>query len=405
MKKVFQYFLYVITLVLWLFLFQNKFFLLWSGFGNNILNNENRYSLFDEVDDLIDNYYFYDSWVDKKYMMEKSIQAYVDWLKDPYTVFMTAQEESWFEQSLKWSFDFEWIWAVVSKKDYYVLINEVLKKSPAKKAWIRPLDRIIMIWTWNVKDLTISQAVDKIKWKEWTKVNLLIERLENNNEDKKTYEKIEVLREKMSVPSVLSKIFSLSWKNIAYFDIYTIWESTDEILRQDIVDIKSSWDVDWVIIDLRWNWWWYLPVAVQIVSHFIPKWKLVVSAKYKAWDSEEYKSFWYWDLQDIPVVILIDDFSASASEIIALALQEQVWAKLIWIKTFWKGTIQTIEQFKNWDSLKYTVWKWYSPSWKNISHIWIKPDIFVDYDLTGYMVSWVDSQLEVGKKEIMKLLK
>jgi carboxyl-terminal processing protease len=213
----------------------------------------------------------------------------------------------------------------------------------------------------------------------------------------------EVLRDKVLVPSVTSEIFT--WKNkIWYINISIIWEETEKLLKQNINDFKNQ-NIKWIILDLRWNWWWLLPIAVEISSHFVPKDKVIVTAKYKIFNDEIYSSKWYSDLQNIPIVILVDWMTASAWEIIALALQEQIWAKLVWTQTFGKWSIQTMEEFTDTTSLKYTIWKRYSPSNKNIDKIWITPDYIIEFDKDKYIKDKIDNQLEKTKEVINQLIK
>ena len=365
-----------------------------SNDAENITNSE-KYKRFDEIYNILKLDYIDQEKINSWQMLEKAIKAFVDWIDDPYTVYMDADTNSWFEQDLKWEMDFEWIGAVVTKKDYYVLIEETIKESPAFKAWLLPMDRIIIVDTWSVKDLDIYEAVDRIKWPQWTKVRLIIERI-LKDWTKDIIEK-EVVREKLNIPSVTSKVIDLkSGKKVWYVNITLIWEETDNIFRKEILSIKQN-NISWIILDLRWNWWWLLPVAVNVASHFIPEWKVVVSSKYQSLPGEIYNSNWFTDLENYPTVVLIDEITASAWEIIAIALQEQIWAKLVWEKTFWKWTIQTLEDFSDWTSMKYTIWKWYSPSDKNIDWTWVSPDYQVAFDMTGYIENRFDSQLEKAK--------
>jgi carboxyl-terminal processing protease len=140
-----------------------------------------------------------------------------------------------------------------------------------------------------------------------------------------------------------------------------------------------------------------MPIAVEIVSHFVAKWKLVVSAKYKWYENENYYSKWYGEFEWIDTIVLIDGMTASAWEIIAMALQEQAWAKLVWTTSFGKGTIQTMEEFNDGDSLKYTIWKWFAPSEKNINHIWVDPDVTIEFWMENYINNDYDNQLEEAK--------
>jgi carboxyl-terminal processing protease len=155
---------------------------------------------------------------------------------------------------------------------------------------------------------------------------------------------------------------------------------------------------------LRWNGWWFLPIAVEITSHFVPSGKLIVTAKYKTFWDENYYSKWYKDLQSLPTVVLVDGMTASAWEIIAMALQEQKWIQLIWTQTFGKWSIQTIKDFADWATLKYTIWKRYSPQWKNIDKSWVTPNVIIEFDIEKYKKDWLDNQLEEAKQLLINSL-
>jgi carboxyl-terminal processing protease len=101
----------------------------------------------------------------------------------------------------------------------------------------------------------------------------------------------------------------------------------------------------------------------------------------------------------------MDDMTASAGEIIALALQEQIGAKLVGTTTFGKGSIQTMELYDNGDSLKYTIGKRYSPSDKNIDKVGVAPDVEVSLDIDTYLASDIDNQLETAKEVLASMIK
>ncbi len=366
---------------------------------------DKKYERFDEVSEILVESFFEQEKLLSWEMIDAAVKAYVDDVDDPYTVYLDAIQQSWFDASLKGEEDFEWIGAVVRKKEYYVLIEEVLKESPAFKAGVKPLDRIVFVNTGAVKDLTITEAVNRIKGPKWTKVMLIIERFDRKDATKKEIVEIEVTRDKLIIPSVSTKI--LTWdagKTLGYINISIIGEETEHILKREILKLKSK-KIEGIVLDLRWNGGGFLPVAVQIASHFIPQWQLIVSAKYRRWDEEVYKSFGYGDLEEFPVVILINGMTASAGEIISMALQEQIGAKLIGDVTFGKGSIQTLDKFADGDSIKYTIGKRYAPSGKNIDHIGVSPDIEVEFDVDAYVEDAIDNQLEEAKDVLESMIK
>ncbi|MFA5748165.1 MAG: S41 family peptidase [Candidatus Absconditabacterales bacterium] len=360
-----------------------------------------KYERFDEIYNLLQNSYYDKEKLNSGLMIQSALKSYVDAIDDPYTLYMDIQQNSGFQTELKGEMNFEGIGAVVTKKDYYVMIEEVLKSSPAFDAGLIALDRIVMIDSGSTKDLDINQAVAKIRGPKGTKVKLIVERIKKDGQ-KEVLEK-EVLRDKVLVPSVTSEIFTGKNK-IGYINISIIGEETEKLLKQNINDFKNQ-NIKGIILDLRGNGGGLLPIAVEISSHFVPKDKVIVTAKYKIFNDEIYSSKGYSDLQNIPIVILVDGMTASAGEIIALALQEQIGAKLVGTQTFGKGSIQTMEEFTDTTSLKYTIGKRYSPSNKNIDKIGITPDYIIEFDKDKYIKDKIDNQLEKTKEVINQLIK
>lgn len=362
----------------------------WSSLIND------SFQRFDAIYQLLQSSYYDQDKLNTWTMLDYAIKAFVDGIGDPYTVYMDSVQLSWFQEELKGQTDFEWIGAVVSKKEYYVMIEEILKWSPAFQAWLMPLDRIVMVDSWSVKDLDVNQAVAKIRWPKWTKVTLIIERIKKGG-GKEMLEKT-VIRDKLSVPSVTSQIFT-GQKKIGYINISIIGEETENLLQDVVADLKKQ-SVQGIILDLRGNGWWLLPIASEVASHFLPKDVLIATAKYKIYEDEKYLSRWYNDFGDIPMVVLIDGMTASAGEIIAMALQEQGWATLLGTQTFGKWSIQTMDDLTEGASLKYTIGKWYSPKGENVDGSWITPDVLLEFDVESYMSGRIDNQLSKAKEII-----
>jgi len=375
----------------------------------NVVNAEDlglwgkKYERFDAIYNVLQSSYYDIDKLNTGKMLNNALKAYVDAIDDPYTVYMDSEQNSGFQEELKGSSDFEGIGAVISKKDYYIQIDEIVKWSPAFAAGLKILDRIVMINTWATKSLDINQAVDQIRGPKWTKVKLTIERIAKDW-SKEIIEK-EITRDKLVIPSVNGKI--ITWANkeiIGYINISIIGEETENLLKKTLSDFKSQ-KVQGIILDLRGNGWGLLPVSVEIASHFIPKGKLVVSSKYTTFEDEKLLSEWYTDYQNIPMVVLVDWLTASAGEIIALALQEQIGAQLVGTQTFGKWSIQTMDEFDDGASLKYTVGKRYTPNGENIDITWATPDVVVEFDVDKYVATAIDNQLEKAKEVLGKIIK
>ncbi len=363
-------------------------------------SSNNDYEKFDQIWDILKEQYYYEEDLDYDDMFESALKAFVESTWDPYNVYLSTDENESFQEWLEGQQDFEWIGAVVGKRQDWVIIEELIQWAPAFEAWLIPMDIIVQInWTWT-QDLSLQEAVDKIRWPQWTTVDLRIQR----NVDWETeFLDVEVIRDEVNVPSVRWEIKEEDDNNIWYIKISIFWDDTQRAL-QDLIDWFDSDEMDWVILDLRWNWWWFLPMAVSIASYFIPEWMDVVSTNYRTYPSEDYESEWNGFLEDLPLVVLVDEISASASEIIAAALREQVWAKIVWKKTFGKWSIQTLYDFDDWSSLKYTIWAWYPPSWYSVDREWLKPDYEVDFDIEHYEESNVDLQIEKAKEVLIDII-
>lgn len=375
----------------------------------NVINPEtlwlwgSTYERFDTIYSILQNSYYHTEKLNTWVMLDNALKAYVDAIDDPYTVYLDSKQYSGFQWELKWSSDLEGIGAVVSKKDYYIQIDELVKWSPAFKAWLHILDRIVMINTWSTKDLDVNEAVAQIRWPKGTTVKLTIERIAKDT-TKQIIEK-EITREKLTIPSVNSEL--ITWINgqlLGYINISIIGEETENLLKQTLQELQAS-DIKGIILDLRGNGWWLLPVAVQVASHFLPKNALVVSTKYTTFEDEKLYSKGYVGYQWLPVVVLVDGLTASAWEIIALALQEQIGAQLVGTQTFGKWSIQTLEEFADGSSLKYTVGKRYTPHGENIDLTWATPDILVEFDANNYLTNAVDNQLIKAKEVIATMIK
>jgi len=389
--------------------------LIWGGLmiwkQNVVLNkliekHESKYAKFSAIDEILEKEYYDDEILNdsKADMIEWALVGYVWAIDDPHTVYLRKEDNTELMNELENKAGFAGIWAVIEKQENYVVISEILKNSPAARAWLLPLDKIYMVEDKTLEDLTANEVVQLIRWEKWTEVTLFIERdWKNSEEDKRFLVTIE--RDDVSIPSVTSEIFEKDGEKLLYLEVSIISEKTTALLLEEVRDaVESVGKIDWIILDLRWNSWWYLEEAVKLLGHFFPKNEPLVKSKYKAFNDLDYNSEWRWELWNYPIVILVDQLTASAGEIIALKFQEE-WKTIIWMQTFGKWSIQAVENFKDGSSLKYTVWKWYSPNDVNIDKEWITPDIEVERDYEKYKEDGTDNQLETAKEELLKLIK
>lgn len=384
--------------------------MIWKSTPNNyqifdfFWKNNWRYTTFERIDAILKSEYIDQAALvsGENKMLTEAVKAYVNGIGDPYTTYLDAEELSGLQSELEGEWQIEGIGAVVSKKDYYIQIEEIIKWSPAFNAELQPLDRIILIGTWETKDLTTSEAVQKIRGPQGIHVELFIERPQT---DWKTeYLKKEVIRDIIDIPSVRSDVFHYSGHNIWYLEISIFGDQTNRLVNRAITEFIDK-KVEGIIIDLRGNGGGLLTSAVDIAGHFLTPESIVSQTKYHNYQDLNYTSKGFWELKNYPTVVLIDGLSASASEILTLALRDNNNAKVVGSKSFGKGSIQTLQEFSDKTSLKYTVGKRYSPKWISIDKEGIKPDIEVEFNGTGYIEKKIDNQLETAKSTVIELLR
>lgn len=350
-------------------------------YNNSTLNLTKYWSVYD----IIKKEYFDSNTIDNNELLEKSIYWLVSWLWDKHSSYLNKEENRIFNESLSW--DFEWIWAVVEVHPLWAQIDRIIKWSPAKNYDLRTGD-ILITANWEpLEGLNLFEAVEKIKWPAWSKVILEVLR-----EWEETILKKEIIREKIKIPSVDVELLD---GDISYISLNIFWDDTSMEFKKALESAKNT---KWLIIDLRDNGWWYLISAVEILSEFIENWENVVITKYKDEKSNQYyKSINSWEIYNWKIVVLINENSASASEITAWALKDYQKAIIVWKKSYGKWSVQ--EPFDLWDGsmLKLTVAKWFTPKWINIDEEWILPDIEIDFLEEDYTNKY-DRQKEEAKK-------
>ncbi len=373
--------------------------------NSNLLKSQNNWDILDvitnngnldltefwEVYSIIkEKFYTNGETIEKETLVEWAIKWMVEALWDKHSEYMSIEETERFTASLSW--DFEWIWAVVEKTVLWVKIERIIKWSPAKKYWLLKDDIIIKANWEELQDLDLFDSVEKIKWPAWTKVLLEILRAWESD-----ILEIEVIRDKIKIPSIDSKIIEDT--NLWYISINMFWDDTD---REFLTALNSLKNTEWLIIDLRDNGWWYLQKAVIILSSFIEKDKNLVTTKYQQIliRNDIYPSINDWNIYEWKIVVLINWNSASASEITAWALRDYSKAILVWEKSYWKWSVQQTFDMDTWWLLKLTIAHWYTPNDVNINHEWINPDIEVKFEKEDYENQY-DRQLETAK-EVLK---
>jgi len=378
-----------------------------SGNTNNFQKSNNTSSPNTSVDFTL----FWDVWerlsqnfikkeaLDSQKMMYGAISGMVASLDDPYTVFLNPQQNKETKEELQGSF--EGIGAQLGLKDKRIVVIAPLSGTPAEKAGIKPGDWILSIDGKMTDNLSLPEAVSKIRGPKGTKVALSIlhEKAEKPVE-------MEIERDIILVKSVeisfKQQIVNGKNVNYAYLKLSKFGDDTDKEWDLAIDKIKlqeANGGLQGMILDLRNNPGGYLNGAVYVVSEFLNVGQVVVVQENANGSKQSYAVEREGKLIDMPLVVLMNKGSASASEIVAGALSDYGRAKLVGEKTFGKGSVQEAEELPGGAGLHVTTAKWLMPKGKWINGTGIEADIKVQMDEKN---PEKDPQLERAVAELAK---
>jgi len=304
----------------------------------------------------------YASDVDGQKYLYGSIEGGFASLGDPYTMFFTPDQTKDFTNEL--SGELEGIGVKIGVLDDYPAVIAPLDGSPAQKAGLKPRDKIIKVDGVDMKGVSLDEAVTKIRGQEGTKVKLEI--LRDGEKDTKTFE---IERAKLQVKTVEVKYLD----DVAVIELNEFGEDTVTEFSKAAKEISDK-KINKVIIDLRSNPGGLLDGAVGVGNEIFPKDTTVVIEKGKT-TKNEMKTNQDGVLKDAKLVVLVNDGSASAAEILAGAVQDNKRGTIIGGKTFGKGTVQQFEPLSDGSAVKITVAQWLTPSGKSIEKNGITPDI------------------------------
>jgi carboxyl-terminal processing protease len=341
--------------------------------------------LFWDVLKLLEGSYFDELSLDREDELYGAIKGLVNSIEDPYTVFMTPEETNEFQASLEGTL--QGIGAELTIKKDLLTVIAPFKGSPAELAGVKSGDVIYMIDDDFVSDMTLFESIMEIRGEEGTTVKLTILR----DEEEEPLE-ISIERAQIDIPSVELEYMGTD-ERIAYINIYQFSDDTESEFDEAVQDILLN-DVAGVVLDIRYNGGGYLDVAVDILSDFVEGKKTAVITKHR--DSAKNEIYYTNEaglLKDLPLVVLVNEGSASASEILAGAIQDLERGIVMGEKTFGKGSVQVIERLDDGSSLRMTIAKWYTPNDRSIDDIGILPNTIIEMDPTD-VENDIDTQLE-----------
>jgi len=315
-----------------------------------------------------------------------SIEGLTKSYGDPYTTFFNPKQTDFFEESING--EFSGVGMEVGIREGFITVISPLKNSPAEQAGVLPGDILTKIDDTPAIDISLDAAIDLIRGPEGESVVLTVSR-----EGEVNLLEIEIIRDVIEIPSVEYETLDTGESLIS---IHSFGEDVGDEFKTALEEFQKN-KTDKLIIDLRNNPGGYLTASVDIASWFIPQGKVVVTESFSEDSGRQdiqYRSKGYESpiSSDTQIVVLVNNGSASASEIVAGALQEYEIAELVGTQTFGKGSVQEYIKLDNKTALKVTVARWLTPLGNSISNNGLTPDLVVesDFEIEG------DEQLQAA---------
>ncbi len=316
---------------------------------------------------------------DNQSLVNGAISGMVSSIGDPYTVFFPPQEAKDFTQEI--SGQFGGIGAEIgTDANNQIIVIAPLKGTPAESAGILAGDQILKIGATSTAELSVEEAVNEIRGPVGTPVTLVI-----LHQGEKTPHTVTIIRATIQVPTLDLEFLNNAGKQdpqgkIAYVKLYNFYEQSASLFQQAAMQALAA-HAQGMIIDLRNNPGGYLDAATSISGWFVPKGKLIVQEQFQdPTKTQKYLSSGPALFAGMPVVVIINRGSASASEILTGALKESDGATVIGEKSFGKGTVQEVMPLNDGSMVKITIAHWLTPDGHMIDKNGIMPDIALTVD-------------------------
>lgn len=326
--------------------------------------------------------------IDDEKLLEGAIKGYIEGLDDPYTEYLTKEEMQEFTEQTNSEYVGIGVYISNNRSNNTLLIVGVMKNSPALEAGMQAGDVIEKIEGVAYAGDQLNEATSILKGKEGTTVKVTVLR------DGKEID-LDITRKKITVDHVASEMLD---NKIAYIQIDSFDSGVKNAFEEQITQLKND-GAKGIIIDLRSNGGGIVDEATGIAELFVNKGETILITKGKNQEEKTTKSTKNPIITDIPVVVLVNEGTASASEILAAALKEQYGAKIVGKTTYGKGVIQTLYTLKDGSGLKITTDEYFTPNHNKIHKVGIKPDVEVDLtkDEQGYYETSMEKDAQIQK--------
>ena len=362
-------------------------------FGSDVVGKETNKKL-EDIQNIIDNNFYFEE--DEQAKQDGIIKGYMEGLDDPYSVYYTKKEYDEFKEDTDGEYVGVGVQVSQSKETNIITVVKVFDDSPAKNAGIEAKDVITEVNGEDVSEQELDAVVEKIRGVEGTDVTITVYRSSDSKDHDYTMK-----RRKVENPTVEYKMLD---NNIGYIAVSSFYEVTGKQFI-DAVGKLNVEGMEGLIIDLRDNGGGLLDIAVEMLDFMLPEGKIVYTEDKNGNIIDSYNST---DEQKFtkPLVLLVNEYSASASEIFAGAIKDYGIGTLVGTNTYGKGIVQRLFPLDDGSAVKVTIAKYFTPKGNDIHKIGIKPDIEVEFDAKQYKDSdgEKDNQLDAAVEEMMKKL-
>lgn len=346
-----------------------------------------------KVKSTIDKYYLWNDKIDEEKLETGAVEGYVAALGDEYTEYIPADEMKEFTEEITGNFVGIGIYMVADEKSDRVVVYYPIPNTPAEKAGIKAGDLIVSVngVEYTAKDL--DSIADYIKGEEGTTVNLVVER----DGERLSFE---ITRAKVNTNPITIKVLD---NNIGYLKLPSFDQGTADDFKEKVKELQGN-GAKKLIIDLRNNGGGIVNEATDIADYLLDKGKTIISTS----DNKEKKEVTYSKndpIFDMPVVVLVNGNSASASEILVCSLQDNERATIVGTTTFGKGIIQTLLSLTDGSGLKITTEEYYTPKGITIHKVGITPNEVVELPNDVKSIYAVEEDKDTQLQKAVELLK
>lgn len=335
------------------------------------------------IEDVIKHYYLED--VSKEELENGIYSGMVNSLEDPYSAYYSVEDLKEMQQDVEGVYSGIGAYVALDVTTTLPMISGVIEGTPAEEADLRAGDIIYMVDGTTTQGMDTDEVVKLIRGEEGTTVHLTLVR-----ESASDYIEVDVERRKVETPTVN---YEMMENNIAYIQITEFDKVTSDQFAEALAVCKGS-GMEAMVLDLRSNPGGSLDVVCDISRKILPK-GLIVYTEDKYGEREEFTCDGQNELT-IPMVVLVNGYSASASEILSGAIKDYGIGTIMGTTTFGKGIVQRVIGLSDGSALKLTISTYYTPKGNNIHGVGVEPDVVVEFDSDAYYNEDVDNQLNAA---------